>query len=117
MKNAIALLLIPFLGWLFTAFGPWYLIIAAGFFGGLIVAHQWRALLIGFFSGTLLWALQLMLLEQGSASDLPSRMAQLIGLPSSTYLIIITVVLGGIVTGLGAAAGGALTQKKIQRKF
>lgn len=117
MKNIVALILIIALGWLFTWFGPWYLVALAGFIGGLITANQWRGLLIGFLGGFILWSIQLFLLKQASASDLPERMAQLIGVGSGMVLLWVSAAIGGLITGFGAAAGGALTHKKKRRRY
>lgn len=117
MKNISALLLIFGLGWLLTYIGPWYLLALAGFAGGLLTANQWRGLLIGFLGGFILWSIQLVVLKQASASDLPERMAELIGVGSGIILLGISASIGGLVSGFGAAAGGALTQKKKSRRY
>lgn len=118
MKNIIAFIAIIVLAFTFTFVGPWYLVALAGFIGGFMVKNQWRALLIGLLAGGALWALQLYLMQQGSTSDLPARMAQLIGVGSAQNIMLVSIAIGALLTGFGAAAGGALTQKKrAKRKY
>jgi MFS family permease len=117
MKKVIAFLLIIALGYLATSYGPWYLIVIAGFLGGLLIRNQWQGLLIGFLAGFTLWLGQVWWLQNQSASDLPQRMADLFGLPNEWLLWLITAVIGGLVTGFSSAAGGAISaQKKKKRK-
>ena len=116
MKNILAFIIIIALGWGLTYLGPWYLVAVAGFIAGLLIANQWRAFLIGFIAGLALWATQLFLIEQSSNSDLPERMAQLIGVGSGMTLLWASATIGGLITAFGAAAGGALTQKKKRKR-
>ena len=108
MKSFLAFLIIVVVGYLATAFGPWYLIAVAGFAGGWVVQHQWRGLFIGFLAGFILWSAQIWLMTTASNSDLPLRMADLFSLPNDTALILISALVGGLLTGFGAAAGGSL---------
>ena len=110
MKKLISFLLIAILGYFLTSFGPWYLIVVAGFLGGLILKNQWSGLLIGFLAGFLLWAIHIGFLTSASESDLPVRMAQLFTLQNDTVLILASALVGGLVTGLSAAAGGSLVK-------
>ena len=108
MKKILAFIFIIVIGYLTTRFGPWYLMALAGFAGGLILKDQWSGLLIGFLAGFALWAVHSWLLSSASQSDLPARMAQLFTLPSKTVLILVSALVGGLVTGFGAAAGGSI---------
>lgn len=108
MKNIVAFIAIIVLGYLLTSFGPWYLIALAGLVGGLIIKKQWFGLLIGFLAGFTLWAVHIWLLSSASESDLPVRMAQIFTLPSDTVLILLSALVGGLVTGFSAAAGSSL---------
>ena len=116
MKKLVAFILIILLGYGLTLFGPWYLVAAAGFVGGLIIRRQWQGLLIGFLAGFVLWLTQAWLIQNNSASDLPDRMADLFGLPNALTLWIVTAVVGGLLTGLGTAAGGALMDNPKQKR-
>ncbi len=116
MKKVLAFILIIIIGYFATLKGPWYLIIIAGFLGGLLIRNQWQALLIGFLAGFTLWLAQVWLLQNQSASDLPQRMADLFGLPNDIVLWLVTAAIGGLITGLGCAAGGALTAQKRKDK-
>ena len=107
MKRLAAFLSIVVLGYLLTSFGPWYLIALAGFAGGWLLKNLWPGLLIGSFAGFTLWAIHIWLLSSVSESDLPARMAQLFNLPNNTTLILVSALVGGLVTGFGAAAGGS----------
>ncbi len=108
MKKAIAFILMIAIGFFAAKFGPWYMMAFAGFAGGLILKNQWHALLIGFLAGFTLWMLQIWLMTNASESDLPARLSSLFGLPGETSLILVSAVVGGIITGFGAAAGGSL---------
>lgn len=108
MKSIVAFLVIVVVGYLSTAFGPWYMMAFAGFAGGLIVKDPWRGLLIGFLAGFALWSVQIVLMTSATESDLPARLSSLFGLPGETSLILVSAVVGGLITGFGAAAGGSL---------
>lgn len=108
MKSILAFLVIVVVGYLSTAFGPWYLIAVAGFAGGWIIQHQWRGLLVGFLAGFTLWVVQIFLMTSSSESDLPGRLASLFGLPGETSLILVSALVGGLLTGFGAAVGSSL---------
>jgi hypothetical protein len=110
MKKLLSFLLIITLGFLLPLFGPWYLVALAGLCGGLLLKNQWSGLLIGFLAGFLLWAIQIGFLTSASESDLPVRMAKLFTLPNDTVLILVSALVGGLVTGLSAAAGGSLVK-------
>lgn len=110
MKKFIAFILIIILGYLLTSFGPWYLMALAGLAGGLFLKKQWSGLLIGFLAGFTLWAVHIWLLSNASESDLPARMARLFTLPNDTVLMLVSALVGGLVTGFSAAAGGSLAQ-------
>jgi hypothetical protein len=108
MKKFVAFLLIVILGYLLTSFGPWYLIAIAGFVGGLVLSNQWKGLLIGFLAGFILWAIHIYAMSSSSQSDLPARIAKIFTLPNDTMLLVVSALVGGLVTGFGAAAGGGL---------
>ena len=108
MKKIVAFILIVVLGYLLTSFGPWYLIALAGFAGGLVLKNQWKGLFIGFLAGFILWAIHIYIMSSSSKSDLPSRMAEIFTLPNDTILILVSALVGGLVAGFGAAAGGSL---------
>ncbi len=116
MKKLIGFVLIIVIAYFATQYGPWYLVAVAGFIGGLFINNQWQGLILGFLAGFGLWIIQVYLLQQASTSDLPERMAQLFGLSSNTSLMLVTATVGGLMTGFGTAAGGALTQKKKKKR-
>jgi hypothetical protein len=108
IKIPLSILLMAILGWLLPTLGPWYLIALAGFGGGLLLSRSWLALLIGFVVGATLWYVQIILLQNASPSDLPERMAELMQLGGKQNLMLLTAALGGLVMGLGAAAGASI---------
>jgi len=108
IKIPLSIVLMAILGWLLPTFGPWYLIALSGFGGGLLLSRSWFALLIGFLVGATLWYVQINLLQNASPSDLPARMAELVQIGGKQNLMLLTAALGGLVMGLGAAAGASL---------
>jgi len=109
MKNkTVVFFVIIVLGYLLTLVGPWYLIVLAGFSGGMLLKSQWSALYIGFLAGIVLWAVHIWLVTNASESDLPARMAQIFTLPNETILVVVSALVGGLVTGFASAAGGSL---------
>lgn len=110
MKKFLSLVLIMILGFLLTSFGPWYLIALAGLLGGLILRNQWSGLVIGFLGGFFLWGIHIGFIASVSESDLPARIAQLFTLPSDTILILVSALIGGLVSGFAGAAGGSLAR-------
>ncbi len=108
IRIPLSLLIMAVSGWLLPTFGPWYLIALAGFGGGLVLSRPWLALLLGFVVGFVLWYVQIYILANASASDLPARMAELMQVGGQQNLRLLTGGLGGLVMGFGAAAGASL---------
>lgn len=114
IRSFFTVITIMLLGWWFTSFGPWWAVVFAGFLGGLILFRKpWLAFFLGFLAGLLLWYIQITFLG-GTTTDLPMRMAELMGAGSARKLVWASAAIGGLVTGLGALS--ANVGKKHKRR-
>jgi len=85
---------------------PWWGIAVAGFIAGLAQARGgWQALGAGFTGVGLVWLGTVSYLHLESGGVLSARMADMMGLPGSVSLILLTAAIGGLVGGLAAATG------------
>lgn len=110
MKFLIQLVVIFLLAYLLELFLPWYSIAVAAFVGGLINSRF--NFFAGFLAIALLWSLKAGLIESASSSDLANRVALIFPVKQKALLYVVMAVLGGLVGGLAAMAGSAITGKK-----
>jgi hypothetical protein len=107
MKNTfLAALLILALGQL-SHFGlPWWsLAITAGLVGAWLVKSAWQAFAAGVLGGSMLWIIAAWLQDSANASVLSGKVGLLFQGASSTQLLWLTGLIGGLIAGLGALTG------------
>lgn len=98
------LLLLTF--WLTTLFLPWWvLLIPAFLLGAVLFESSLRSTITGFASGFTAWGLQVLYIDFANQSILSSRMAELFGVGSSWFVILITLLIGGILGLFGTLLG------------
>jgi hypothetical protein len=91
---------------------PWYCIAFAAFLFGYLLNSE-SNFLGGFIAIALLWGLKIFLITQGASRDLVSKVALIMDpIGESWLLIIVTLIIGGLVGGFAAVAGGALRPKE-----
>ena len=116
MKIITAILLTAFLAYVIGIYTtvPWW----SFAFSSLIISiaiHQrpWKAFLSGFLGLFLLWAGMAFLKDIGNEHILSVKVAQILPLGGSTFvLILVTGLVGGLVSGLSALTGCYLRQSK-----
>lgn len=112
MKFLAAVLLTALLSFIGALRFDWWIIAIAAFLAALLI-HQkaGKAFLSGFAGVFLLWVVLALWIDLNNAGNLSSRIAQLLGIGSSSFLLIlITGVVGGLTGGLAAMSGSYLRQ-------
>ncbi|HEY0680283.1 MAG TPA: hypothetical protein VGD17_18500 [Chitinophagaceae bacterium] len=110
MKFIVSILLIAFLSFAFGLYLPWWsLALAAFVVAALIHQSAIRAFFSGFLGLFLLWGVTAFIIDQQNQQVLSQKMAQLLPLGGSSFLLIlITALVGGLVAGVAAMAGSYL---------
>ncbi|WP_153800691.1 hypothetical protein [Foetidibacter luteolus] len=107
MKFLIAIILTALLGYAAPLFLPWWSFAATSFIVAVIV-HQKAAsaFLAGFAGLFLLWGMHALLLDSANNHLLATKIAQVLGIGSSAFmLVLVTALVGGLVSGFAALAG------------
>jgi len=112
MKFFIQLIVIALLAFVFELFLPWWSIAFAATIGGFFFNTKIN-FLAGFLGIALLWIAYAFMISSNATAPLADRVAAIFFV-NETLLIIITGIIGGLVGGFAAMAGGAL--KKDKRK-
>jgi hypothetical protein len=106
MKALFELILVIALSYLAQFFLPWWGVIIAAAFAGLIINNKGGiSFLMGFFGVAILWFLQAYMIDSANESILSEKVAGIFTLSSGFMMMIITALIGGICGGLGALAG------------
>lgn len=109
MKNILHGILITFIfALIFEIIGFWQAMVIAGISGSMVVKRSWQAFLVGFSGVTICWLIILIYSEiRHQIFPLMKITAQIMMLPANlSFLIFIgTVLLGGILGGLGGLNG------------
>lgn len=109
MKNILSGIIITFIfALVFEIIGLWQAMIAAGILGSLVVKRSGLAFLVGFSGVTLCWLVFLTYAEiRHEIFPLMKITSQIVMLPENlSFLIFIgTLILGGILGGIGALNG------------
>ena len=117
MKFLIQIVLTVLLSYVAEHFLPWWTIgLCAAIVAMGLNLNKITAFLGGFTSISLLWMAVATLIDVRTNSILSTKIAPLLGFQSSTLLILLTGLVGGLVGGLGALSGQQLhtllTQKE-----
>jgi hypothetical protein len=120
MKFMIQVVLTGLLSYGAEHFLPWWTIgICAAIVAVGLPLNRITALLGGFTAIALFWMVAATLIDVRTNSILSVKIAPLLGFQSSTLLILLTGLVGGIVGGLGALSGQLLrtllTQKRVKQ--
>jgi len=115
MKIIIQIIAIAAVAFLLSLFLPWWSIAIAAFIGAAVLPTD-KNFLSGFVAIFLLWIITALIITSGSSSDLANRVAGIFQVPSWA-LYLITGVLGGLVAGFAAMAGGGLHKRKKKAKY
>ena len=111
MKLAFKIILIAFLSfWAEQVFPWWSAVVCAAIVSALIPTQGKRAFWAGFAGVGLLWLFAALLFSFQTDFVLTSRVANLFGVASSVFIILITAIIGAIAGGMGALSGNLLRQ-------
>ncbi|MCC7465561.1 MAG: hypothetical protein IT261_04800 [Saprospiraceae bacterium] len=106
MKNTfLAALLILALGQICHFGLPWWALVFISGLAGWFTKSAWQAFFGGFLGGAILWWLAAFLQDNANDSALSERVGQLFQGASSTQLLLLTGIMGGLVAALGALTG------------
>lgn len=109
MKFLIALILTALLSFAGALFFPWWVIAVAAFVVAVSIPQKpLRAFLTGFLALFLLWGIQSYIIDAQNQHILSSKVAELLKLNSYVLMILITALVGGIVSGMASLTGSFL---------
>lgn len=106
MRFLLQLIVIAILAFVLEMLLPWWSIAIAAFVGGLALNSR-ANFLAGFLGIGLLWLLYALMMDASSAAPLAERISKVLFI-NKPLLFLITTVVGGLVGGFAATAGGAL---------
>ncbi len=106
MRNLILILLSTAMAFFVSLILPWWVaLIPPAMVAACVAKSRSSVFFLSACPTALLWTI-LCVYSMGAGSDLPGRVATLFYLPHSILLLLITVLLGGILSGtLGVAIG------------
>lgn len=108
MRN-FAILFFTF--WIVSLFLPWWtLLIPAVILGATLFDRSIPAFLTGFLALFAAWSVQVLYIDIANESILSGRMAEMLGVGQSWWLILITACIGGLIGGLGTLLGSQIRQ-------
>jgi hypothetical protein len=109
MRLLVSILLIALFSFIAGMFLPWWSLAIIAFAVGLLVPQRlWKSFLAGFLGIFLLWLVLALWLDLGNEQLLSRKIAELMHLPSSFLLVLITALVGGLTGGFAALSGGSL---------
>ena len=114
MKFIISIILTALLAFVIDLYLPWWgIAIAAFFVAALIHQRPGYSYLSGFLGVFLLWILLSLLIDIKNQGILSKKIATLLPLGGSVFLLmLLTALIGGIVGGLGALSGSYIRKLK-----
>lgn len=113
MKFFVALLLTALLAYAGGLFFPWWIIAVAAFVvAALIPLPPYKAFLSGFLALFALWGLHATILDDANHHVLATRLAKVLPLGGSFFvLIMLTACVGGLVAGMAALTASYLRKR------
>jgi hypothetical protein len=117
LKFFVTVVLIALLAFICGLFLPWWSIAVAAFVVSVLIQQRpLAAFLAGFLGLFLLWGTMALVIDLSNSSILSTRVASLLSLQgSSTLLILVTALIGGLVGGGGALTAAFLRKPMVQR--
>ncbi|MEX6687442.1 hypothetical protein QTN47_08075 [Danxiaibacter flavus] len=106
MKLVVSIILTALLGYAVCLFLPWWGFAVSSFLIGIII-HQKpsKAFAAGFAGLFLLWGFHAYFIDLNNQNLLAPKIADVLGIGSSGALIIITAIVGGLVSAFAALSG------------
>lgn len=111
MKYWLHVVIILLLGTLLGQYLPWWTVAIVAVLSALFLKHKFAmSAMFGFLAGVLLWGGLSFYLDVENQHILSSRMGQVFGGLTSTTLVFLTGLLGGVLVALGSMLGAALQE-------
>jgi hypothetical protein len=110
MRFPAQIVIIVVLGFFLELFMPWWSVAIAAFLGGALATSRMN-FLAGFVSISILWIGKAMITNLSTDSDLAQKVARTFMLHNTAFLLLLTLILGGLVGGFAAMSGSALRKK------
>ena len=108
MKHFLQLLIILGLGWVSQQYSPWWTMALVGALAAFTFhKRRWSSFLIGLIGGGLLWFVPAFMANINNNDLLSQKIGLLFGGLSPNMLLLLTALIGGLATGLGAWTGSA----------
>ncbi len=109
MKFIIKIFLMSISSYFLPLYLPWWSIsIGAGIVCFLIRGSNFNSFNGGFIAGGLIWFYLSFTIDHITHSILSTKIATLLNLPESIWLIYASTLIGALITGFGALTGGLL---------
>lgn len=109
MKPTTAILLILVLGFIFSQFLPWWIIVPIAALVGFGAAEKGgKSFAFGFLGVSLLWGGVAAYIYFTGGEIIANRMGSLLGDLNGGIMVVVTGLLGGVLGGLGSASGAYL---------
>ena len=114
MKFVISIILTGLLAFVIDLYLPWWGITIAAFFVAALIHQRPRnSYVSGFLGIFILWFLLVWLIDVKNQSILSKKIALLLPVGGSVFLLmLVTALIGGIIGGLGALSGSYLRKPK-----
>jgi hypothetical protein len=95
------------------SFLPWWTFAVTSFIVAIAI-HQrpGRSFMSGFLALFLLWGILALIIDSSNDHILSQKVAAVLGFSSSTMLILITVIIGGLVSGFAALTGSYIRRTR-----
>ena len=108
MKHFLQLLIILGLGWFTQQHTPWWTMAIVGAFAAFTFhKRRWTSFMIGLIGGGLLWFIPAYIANLENNGLLSQKIGTLFGDLTPNHLLLLTALIGGLTTGLGAWTGSA----------
>ena len=96
---------------------PWWSIAIPGLiFGYQFKKSSWFSFGLGFLALFLLWGVQAMFIHFSNDGIMSTRIAEMLGVGSPYLVILITGILGGLVSGLATLTGSMFASNFLAKK-
>ena len=108
-KVLLKIILTAVLAYVLQTILPWWSVVIAGFSISFIISTKGLSSFVeGFVGIGILWFALATIIDYQTGSILSDRVAEILFLPTSKLLILITSIIGGLVGGFGALTGSYL---------
>lgn len=113
MKFISSILLTALLSFVAGLYLPWWSVAIAAWIAAVIIPlASWKSFLAGFLGVFLLWAVLAWWIDSKNNSLLSHKIAQLLPLGGSSFLLILTTAfIGALVAGFGGLTGSYVRKK------